>query len=83
MARVLLGVQMVRVLLILVQLVLCVALCGSILMQQRKSGGFSGMFGGGTQADGGAWQRMSGLTKISAVLMGLFMLISLILVVIS
>jgi len=52
-------------------------------MQQRKSGGFSGMFGGGTQADGGAWQRMSGLTKISAVLMGLFMLISLILVVIS
>ncbi|EHM09413.1 protein translocase, SecG subunit [Thermanaerovibrio velox DSM 12556] len=73
-----------KVLLVLLQLVVCVALGGSILMQQRKNGGFAGMFGGGTQQDNsGAWQRMSGLTKISAVLMGLFMLLSLVLVAIS
>ena len=54
------------------------------MMQHRKSGGFTGAFGGGgTQADmSGTWQRMSGLTKVTAVLMGAFMVISILQVVI-
>ena len=54
-------------------------------MQHRKSGGFTGAFGGGgTQADmnNGTWQRMSGLTKVTAVLMGAFMVISILQVVV-
>ena len=50
------------------------------MMQKRKTGGFTGAFGGGgTQADmSGTWQRMSGLTKITAGLMAAFMAISII-----
>jgi len=44
-------------------LILCISLAVVILMQHRKSGGFSGSFGGGgTQMDmsGGSWQRHVG-----------------------
>lgn len=60
-------------------LVLCVVLIGVIMMQRRKSGGFSGSFGGaGTQMDmsGGSWQRMSSMTKITVVLTALFMILA-------
>jgi preprotein translocase subunit SecG len=54
------------------------------MMQHRKSGGFTGAFGGGgTQADtGGTWQRMSSLTKITAGLMLAFMVLSILQVVV-
>jgi protein translocase, SecG subunit len=64
-------------------IVLCFALMGIILMQHRKSGGFSGSFGGGgTQMDmsGGSWQRMTSLTKLTVVLTALFMFFSVLLV---
>jgi preprotein translocase subunit SecG len=66
----------------MVHLVLCVALVGVIMLQHRKSGGFQGIFGGGTQADmgGGQWQRLSSMTKVTVGLMGLFMAMSLVLV---
>jgi preprotein translocase subunit SecG len=63
-------------------LVLCVGLILVILTQHRKSGGFSGSFGGGgTQMDmsGGSWQRMSTMTKITVVLTAVFMVLSLLL----
>lgn len=53
-----------------------------VLLQQRKTGGFSGIFGGGTQADtGGSWQRFSFLTKVTVILTALFMASSLVLVI--
>jgi preprotein translocase subunit SecG len=64
-------------------LILCVALIAVILTQHRKSGGFSGSFGGGgTQMDlsGGSWQRMPVLTKIIAGLTAAFMILALVLV---
>ena len=64
-------------------LILCVALIAVILMQHRKSGGFSGSFGGGgTQMDlsGGSLQRMPLLTKIIVGLTAVFMILALILV---
>ena len=47
----------------------------------RKQGGFTGVFGGGTQADTGQWQRFTGLTKLTIGLAGVFMLTSLLLAV--
>ncbi len=69
----------------LIHIVLCVALIGVIMLQHRKSGGFQGIFGGGTQADmaGGQWQRLSAMTKVTVGLMGLFMAMSLVLVLLS
>lgn len=71
----------------IVQILLCIALMGVVLAQQRKSGGFSGVFGGGTQADltggSGQWQRLSFLNKLTVALLALFMILSLILVVLS
>jgi preprotein translocase subunit SecG len=72
-----------KVFLSVVFLALCIALMGIILVQHRKSGGFSGSFGGGgTQMDmsGGSWQRMSSMTKITVTLTAVFMLLSVILV---
>jgi preprotein translocase subunit SecG len=63
-------------------LLLCAGLILVILTQHRKSGGFSGSFGGGgTQMDmtGGSWQRMSMMTKITVVLTAVFMALSLLL----
>ena len=65
-------------------IVLGVALMGAVLLQQRKTGGFSGAFGGGTQADmsGGQWQRFTTLTKLSIILIALFLVNSLLIVVV-
>jgi preprotein translocase subunit SecG len=63
-------------------LVLCIGLILVILTQHRKSGGFTGGFGGGgTQMDmsGGSWQRMTTMTKVTVVLTAAFMLLSLVL----
>lgn len=67
----------------IVQILLSVGLMAAILLQHRKTGGFTGMFGGGTQADAGSgsWQRMTSLSKATVVLTALFMLLSLVLVV--
>ncbi len=74
----------VKILLGILHILVCVALIGVIMMQHRKSGGFTGSFGGGgTQADmGGTWQRMSSLTKVTAGLMVAFMVLSILQVVI-
>ena len=73
-----------KILLGIIHILVCLALIAVVMMQHRKSGGFTGEFGGGgTQADmSGTWQRMSGLTKVTAVLMGAFMVISILQVVI-
>ena len=73
-----------KILLGILHILVCVALIGVIMMQHRKSGGFTGSFGGdGTQADmGGTWQRMSSLTKVTAGLMVAFMVLSILQVVI-
>lgn len=77
-------VWFVIILLGVLHILVCVALIGVIMMQHRKSGGFTGSFGGGgTQADaGGTWQRMSSLTKITAGLMLAFMVLSILQVVV-
>ncbi len=74
----------VKILFGILHILVCVALIGVIMMQHRKSGGFTGSFGGGgTQADsGGTWQRMSSLTKITAGLMLAFMILSILQVVV-
>ncbi len=71
-----------RTVISIVHILLCIALSGVVLLQQRKQGGFSGMFGGGTQADMGAsqWQRFSGLTKVTVLLFAVFMLTSIVLI---
>ena len=73
-----------KILLGILHILVCVALIGVIMMQHRKSGGFTGSFGGGgTQADNsGTWQRMSSLTKITSALLVAFMLLSILQVVI-
>ena len=61
----------------IVQIILSVVLISVVLMQQRKQGGFSGVFGGGTQADiGGQWQRFNALTKVTIVVAIVFMILS-------
>lgn len=73
-----------KILLGVLHILVCFGLIGVIMMQHRKSGGFTGSFGGGgTQADsGGTWQRMSSLTKITAGLMLAFMILSILQVVV-
>lgn len=73
-----------KILLGVLHILVCFALIGVIMMQHRKSGGFTGSFGGGgTQADsGGTWQRMSSLTKITAGLMVAFMVLSMLQVIV-
>jgi len=73
-----------RMILSIGHLILCIALISVVMLQHRKQGGFTGVFGGGTQADmtGGSnqWQRFTFLTKITVVLSTLFMINSLVLV---
>ncbi|MEG1642155.1 MAG: preprotein translocase subunit SecG [Synergistaceae bacterium] len=73
-----------KTLLGIVHLLVSIALISVILMQHRKSGGFTGAFGGGTQADNanGAWQRMSALTKLTVALIIAFMILSLLQVIV-
>lgn len=70
---------------VIIHILICVALIGSVMLQSRKSGGFTGAFGGGgTQMDNsGTWQRMTSMTKLTAGLMLAFMLMALIQVIIS
>ena len=63
----------------LILIVLSVMLMVVVLLQHRKQGGFSGAFGGGTQAETGQWQRFTGLSKLTVILFALFLLNSLIL----
>lgn len=65
-----------------IHIFICISLSGVILLQQRKQGGFSGIFGGGTQADmgGSQWQRFTGLSKVTVVLTVLFMVTAIVLV---
>jgi preprotein translocase subunit SecG len=67
----------------IVHIILAVSLMTVILLQQRKQGGFSGVFGGGTQADaaGGQWQRFTVLSKVTVLLAALFLISSLLLVI--
>ena len=69
-----------RVLLSIVHIIVAILMMVLVLVQQRKQGGFTGVFGGGTQADMGQWQRFSGPTKITVVLAAIFMITSLCLV---
>ena len=59
-----------------IHFILCIMVMVVVLLQRRKQGGFSGLFGGGTQMDSGQWQRFTGLTKITIVLFVFFMLTS-------
>ncbi len=72
-----------RTLLAIVHIIVSIVLMAAVLIQQRKQGGFSGIFGGGTQADAGQWQRFTGLTKITIVLAAVFMITSVLLVLLS
>ena len=65
-----------RILLSCVHIIVAILMTLVILLQQRKQGGFSGVFGGGTQADSGQWQRFTPLTKITIGLSVVFMLTS-------
>lgn len=74
-----------RILFTIIHIIVSVALVGSVMVQSRKSGGFTGAFGGGgTQMDNnGTWQRMSSMTKVTTALLIAFMLLAMIQVVIS
>lgn len=78
-------VRCVGIFLMVVHIILAVSLMTVILLQQRKQGGFSGVFGGGTQADatGGQWQRFTLLSKVTVLLAALFLISSLLLVILS
>ena len=71
---------MLRTFLSVLHIALSVILMVAVLLQPRKQGGFGGAFGGGTQADMGQWQRFTGLTKLTVIVAGLFMLTSILLV---
>ena len=65
------------------QLVLCVVLSASVIMQPRKQGRFGGIFGGATQADAVStrqWHRFTTLSKISVACCALFLITSVALV---
>ncbi|MBR1439184.1 MAG: preprotein translocase subunit SecG [Synergistaceae bacterium] len=65
-----------KALLALSHILVSVIMIFAVLIQQRKQGGFSGVFGGGTQADAGQWQRFTGLTKTTIILAVIFMVTS-------
>ncbi|MBP8984510.1 MAG: preprotein translocase subunit SecG [Syntrophobacterales bacterium] len=82
-SRIIKEVQGVKVFLTVVHVIVSIAVMAVILMQQRKQGGFTGVFGGGTQADAaGQWQRFTLLTKATIVLTAVFLATSLILVIV-
>jgi preprotein translocase subunit SecG len=85
MERIVWEVQRVKVFLTVVHIIVSISVMAVILMQQRKQGGFTGVFGGGTQQDsaGGQWQRFSILTKATIFLMVVFLVTSLVLVLMN
>lgn len=72
-----------RAILAVIHIVVSVMMIFAVLIQQRKQGGFSGVFGGGTQADTGQWQRFTGLTKTTIILAVIFMVTSFFIVFIN
>ncbi len=70
-----------KTLLYVVHLALCVVLIAIVMVQHRKAGGFGGIFGGGTMADmgGGQWKKLPFLTKITVIIVALFMISSVLL----
>lgn len=84
-ARIIWEVQRLKVFLTVVHVIVAIAVMIVILMQQRKQGGFTGVFGGGTQADSssGQWQRFTILTKATIFLMVVFLVTSLVLVMMN
>ena len=72
-----------RTLLALIHIVVSVMMIFAVLIQQRKQGGFSGVFGGGTQPDAGQWQRFTVLTKLTIILAIVFMVTSFFIVFIN
>ena len=72
-----------KVILSCIHIIVSVIMIFAVLVQQRKQGGFSGVFGGGTQADSGQWQRFTPLTKITIGLAAVFMLTSFLIVFIN
>ena len=65
-----------RAVLSVIHIVVSVMMIFAVLIQQRKQGGFSGVFGGGSQADTGQWQRFTSLTKLTIILAVVFMVTS-------
>ena len=65
-----------KVILSCLHIIVSVVLVLVVMLQQRKQGGFSGVFGGGTQADNGQWQRFTPLTKLTIILAAVFMVTS-------
>ena len=65
-----------RAILSVIHIVVSVMMIFAVLIEQRKQGGFSGVFGGGTQADSGQWQRFTNLTKLTIILAVIFMVTS-------
>ena len=76
-----------KIVLTIIHVIVCIALMIVVLMQHRKSGGFSGAFGAGTQADmsgsNGTWQRLSGLHKTTVGLIAAFMILSILQLIIK
>ena len=71
-----------RLVLSIVQIVLCAVLIAAVLLQPRKHGR-GGIFGAATMADPSAnqWSRFSSLSKITVVVCTLFMINSLALII--
>ena len=69
-----------KIILSCIHIIVSVMMIFAVLVQQRKQGGFSGVFGGGTQADSGQWQRFTPLTKITIGLAAVFMVTSFLIV---
>ena len=68
----------------IIAIILAFLLTTVVLLQHRKQGGFSGVFGSGTQADmSGQWQRFTALTKVTIVIVFLFLVLSSLIVYIS
>lgn len=65
-----------KIILSCVHIIVSLLLIVAVLVQQRKQGGFSGVFGGGSQPDSGQWQRFTPLTKITIALAVIFMVTS-------
>lgn len=72
-----------RIVLSTLHIIVAILLMIVVMVQQRKQGGFAGVFGGGTQADSGQWQRFTALTKVTIVLAAIFMCTSFLLVLIK
>ncbi|MBQ3645589.1 MAG: preprotein translocase subunit SecG [Synergistaceae bacterium] len=72
-----------KILLSVIHIIVSVLMIAAVLIQQRKQGGFSGVFGGGTQPDSGQWQRFTPLTKMTICLASIFMITSFLIVFIN